>query len=125
MAAQFVRFANLEEAFLAHAWLLCDPRFGPAFAVRDDWKQFAERLGPKASPMDMEHCGYSTNPSYSAEIISLVRHYRLHDPRALEWFATGRDPGHRVLEPSEYQTLGKGIAGSTDEPLKSLAARNS
>ena len=61
--------------------------------MRDDWKQFAERLGPKTSQLDMEHCGYSTNPSYSAELIKLVSLYRLNDPRALEWYATGKDPG--------------------------------
>jgi flagellum-specific peptidoglycan hydrolase FlgJ len=109
MTIPFLRFPNLDEAFLAHARLLCSPRYGPAFAVRDDWKQFAERLGPQASPMDMEHCGYSTNPSYSAEIISLVSRYRLNDPRALQWFATGRDPGHRAIR-------------LEDDPLKTSAA---
>jgi len=57
------------------------------------WQQFAERLGPKTSQLDLEHCGYSTNPSYSAELIKLVNLYRLNDPRALEWYATGKDPG--------------------------------
>ena len=93
MIAQFQRFPNLEEAFRAHALLLLAPRYRPAFEVRDDWKQFAERLGPKTSPLDSEHCGYSTNPSYSAELIKLVKSYRLDDPRALQWFATGTDPG--------------------------------
>jgi flagellum-specific peptidoglycan hydrolase FlgJ len=96
MIAQFQRFPNLTEAFIAHAHLLRAPRYRPAFAVRHDWKQFAKRLGPKSSPLDSEHCGYSTNPSYSAEIIKLVLMYRLDDPRALEWFATGKDPGHQV-----------------------------
>jgi len=91
--AQFQRFPNLDEAFTAHALLLRGPRYRPAFAVRDDWKKFAERLGPKTSQLDMEHCGYSTNPSYSAELIKLVTLYRLNDPRALQWFATGKDPG--------------------------------
>ncbi|HMD85141.1 MAG TPA: hypothetical protein VKO18_10630 [Terriglobia bacterium] len=122
---QFQRFPNLDKAFGAHARLLCSPRYRPAFAVRDDWKQFAERLGPKASPLDMEHCGYSTNPSYSAEIITLVGRYRLNDPRALQWFATGKDPGHRAIEPSDHRAIGENIAGSTDEPLKSFVACNS
>ena len=94
--AQFQRFPNLDEAFTAHALLLCAPRYRPAFEVRDDWKQFAERLGPKTSPLDTEHCGYSTNPSYSAELIKLVSLYRLNDPRALQWFATGKDPGAAI-----------------------------
>jgi flagellum-specific peptidoglycan hydrolase FlgJ len=91
--SQYRRFANLEEAFITHARLLCSPRYWPAFAARAHWKEFAERLGPKVSEMDTEHCGYSTNPSYSAEIISLVGRYRLNDPRALQWLATGKDPG--------------------------------
>jgi flagellum-specific peptidoglycan hydrolase FlgJ len=50
--AQFQRFPNLNEAFTAHALLLRAPRYRPAFAVRGDWKQFAERLGPKASQLE-------------------------------------------------------------------------
>jgi flagellum-specific peptidoglycan hydrolase FlgJ len=103
--AQFQRFPNLTEAFIAHAQLLRGPRYRPAFAVRHDWKQFAERLGPKTSPLDSEHCGYSTNPSYSAEIIKLVALYRLDDPRALQWFATGKDPGHRAIESSGHRVI--------------------
>jgi flagellum-specific peptidoglycan hydrolase FlgJ len=90
--AQFQRFPNLDEAFRAHALLLRSPRYRPAFAARADWKQFAERLGPKTSQLDSEHCGYSTNPSYSAEITKLVELYRLNDPRAQQWYATGKDP---------------------------------
>ncbi len=97
MIAEFQRFPNLDEAFRAHALLLRSPRYRPAFDVRDDWKQFAERLGPKASPLDSEHCGYSTNPSYSAELVKLVSLYRLDDPRALQWFATGKDPGAQMV----------------------------
>lgn len=61
------------------------------------WQKFAERLGPPTSALDTEHCGYSTNPSYSAELVKLVRLYRLDDPRAIEWYATGRDPGPAIL----------------------------
>ena len=93
ISAEFQRFPNLDEAFRAHALLLRSPRYRPAFAVRGDWKKFAERLGPKISPLDSEHCGYSTNPSYSAELIKLVTLYRLDDPRAVQWFATGNAPG--------------------------------
>ncbi len=91
--AQFQRFPNLAEAFRAHALLLRGPRYQPAFEARADWKQFAERLGPKTSQLDPDHCGYSTNPSYSADLIRLVNLYRLNDPRALQWYATGEDPG--------------------------------
>lgn len=65
---------------------------GPAAEV-PIWQQFAERLGPQTSPLDLERCGYSTCPNYSAELTKLVHRYRLNDPRALQWFATGRDPG--------------------------------
>jgi flagellum-specific peptidoglycan hydrolase FlgJ len=89
MIAQFQRFPNLTEAFKAHAQLLCSPRYRPAFAVRHDWKQFAERLGPKSSLLDTGHCGYSTNPSYSAELTTLVDSYQLDDSRTLRWYASG------------------------------------
>jgi hypothetical protein len=45
------------------------PRHRPAFTAQGDVKQFAERLGTKASPLDSEHCGYSTTPSHSAKRI--------------------------------------------------------
>jgi flagellum-specific peptidoglycan hydrolase FlgJ len=92
VVAQFQRFPNLAEASTAHAQLLRAPRYRPAYEVRHDWKQFAERLGPKSSSLDSEHCGYSTNPSYSAELIKLVELYRLNDPRALHWYAKGGGP---------------------------------
>ncbi len=95
--AQFQRFPDLTEAFKAHARLLLSPHYRPAYEVRHDWKQFAERLGPKKSQQDTDHCGYSTNPSYSALLINLVNTYRLDDPRAQEWLSTGKDPGP-VLE---------------------------
>lgn len=108
MLAKFQRFPNLAEAFRCHALLLArSPRYRPAMktviggpgissakeqqgAPTDAWKQFAERLGPKTSPLDSEHCGYSTNPSYSAELIKLVEIYRLNDPRTIQFYATGR-----------------------------------
>jgi flagellum-specific peptidoglycan hydrolase FlgJ len=125
MIAQFQRFPNLTQAFIAHAQLMQSPRYRPAFDVRHDWKQFAERLGPKASPLDSEHCGYSTNPSYSAELIKLVNLYRLNDPRAVEWYATGRDPGNRAIEPSDHRviessaqrSIGASAIPRTDEPM--------
>jgi len=127
MIAEFQRFPNLEEAFRAHALLLRSPRYRPAFAVRDDWKQFAERLGPKSSPLDTEHCGYSTNPSYSAELCKLVSLYRLDDPRALQWFATGKDPGNLAIGSSDHLTIGSLQQSTNDppmnhDPLKSSSA---
>ena len=113
--AQFQRFPNLAEAFTAHAQLLRAPRYRPAFEVRHDWKQFAERLGPKSSPLDSEHCGYSTNPSYSAELIKLVELYRLNDPRALQWYATGVDPHQPSAEGSKQKPVGSKRKADADE----------
>jgi flagellum-specific peptidoglycan hydrolase FlgJ len=136
IVAQFQRFPNLAEAFIAHAQLLRSPRYRPAFNVRHDWKQFAERLGPKASTLDSEHCGYSTNPNYSAELIRLVNLYRLNDPRAVEWYATGTDPGNRAIEHSSQRIIGPVVNGeiaapgtdaqvgrSTDAPIERQPAR--
>jgi flagellum-specific peptidoglycan hydrolase FlgJ len=99
--AEFVRFPSLASAFQGHAMLLRSPAYAPAYSVRDFPTEFAERLGPKTSQTDHEHCGYSTNPSYSAELIKAVNVYRLNDPRALEWYATGKDP-----EGSRQQAMG-------------------
>ncbi|MGD1154554.1 MAG: glucosaminidase domain-containing protein [Terriglobia bacterium] len=96
--AEFRRFPNLTEAFKAHARLLLTPRYRPAYEARHDWRQFAERLGPKQSEHDADHCGYSTNPSYSARLITLVETYRLDDRRALDWLASGKDPGPVLAE---------------------------
>jgi len=110
--AQFQRFPNLEEAFRAHALLLRGPRYLPAFEVRGDWKQFAERLGPKTSSADKEHCGYSTSPCYSASLIQLVDLYGLNDPSTLAWFATGRPPGDAM----QVTGLATRDSGSALEP---------
>ena len=90
--AEFQRYPRLEEGFTGHSLLLRAPHYAPAYALRKDWKEFAERLGPKTSPSDSEHCGYSTNPSYSAELIKIVNLYRLDDKRAQQWYCTGKDP---------------------------------
>lgn len=99
---KFQRFGSLEDGFTGHAGLLMRPRYRPCMdaladpAVPDSRsriQKFAERLGPKTSPDDREHCGYSTNPLYSAELVKLIEEYRLDDPRALDWYATGKDPG--------------------------------
>jgi len=100
MIAEFQRFPNLAEAFRAHARLLLTPHYRPAYEVRHDWKQFAERLGPPQSPLDRDHCGYATNPNYSALLINLVTLYRLNDPRIQQWLATGHDPGPSPAGPS-------------------------
>jgi flagellum-specific peptidoglycan hydrolase FlgJ len=124
--AQFQRFPNLHEAFAAHAQLLRGPRYRPAYAVRGDWKKFAERLGPKPSPLDTEHCGYSTNPSYSAELIKLVSLYGLDDPGALESYARGQEPvagnGARETAPLHSERDGEQVPGNlTSNPQKGIS----
>jgi flagellum-specific peptidoglycan hydrolase FlgJ len=91
--AEFQAFHNLKDAFVRHGLLLMRPRYQPAFAERGNWQLFAERLGPKTSPTDTEHCGYSTNPSYSARLVKLVTLYGLDIPSRLALFAQGIDPG--------------------------------
>jgi len=36
-----------------------------------------------------------------------VNLYRLNDPRALKWYATGMDPGYRAIEPSGHRAIEK------------------
>ena len=81
--------------------LLMRPRYRAAYAVRGDWQKFAAALGPKVSPLDSEHCGYSTNPGYAALISELVREFGLDNPRALAWFAEGADPQMAPISPME------------------------
>jgi flagellum-specific peptidoglycan hydrolase FlgJ len=91
--AEFQIFATEQDCFTRHSLLLMGPRYQAAYAARCDWKKFAERLGPRSSPVDQEHCGYSTNPSYSATIAQLVYEFHLDDRYHLDYYAIGRDPG--------------------------------
>lgn len=104
--AQFQRFPDLREAFAAHALLLLRPHYRPCMDALSDpaipdpiakIQKFAERLGPKTSANDSEHCGYSTNPDYSALLMKLIEEFRLDDERALEWYASGRDPAQMAV----------------------------
>jgi flagellum-specific peptidoglycan hydrolase FlgJ len=66
--------------------------YRPAYAERGNWQLFAERLGPKTSATDTEHCGYSTNPRYSATLTQLITEFRLDDPKVLAGFDAGQAP---------------------------------
>jgi hypothetical protein len=99
----FRHFTSLVEAFKAYHTLILEPRYAPARAAigratveNPGWKLFALALGPKLSPSDSEHCGYSTTPGYGATICKFITHFRLFDQRALEWFRTGNDPGPQI-----------------------------
>lgn len=95
--AQFQRFPNLNEAFVAHSALLIGPRYAPAYDARADWNKFAALLGPKSESNPLG-CGYSTNPGYAATLTQIVKECRLDDPRALAWYATGKDPGAQTAQ---------------------------
>lgn len=96
--AHFQRFPDLWEAFDAHALLLLRMGCGGV-----PWLRVAAQLGPKNSKTDLEHCGYSTNPGYAAELIRLVDLYRLNEPRAQQWFATGKDPGPQMTQIAQME----------------------
>jgi flagellum-specific peptidoglycan hydrolase FlgJ len=90
--AQFQRFPSLHEAFTAPALLLQRPRYITAYEERNDWKKFAECLGPK-TPDNPGACGYSTEPQYSADLVKLIDQYHLDDLRTLEVYKAGPKPG--------------------------------
>ena len=98
--AEFQRFPDLAEAFRYHASLLAtSPRYAPARRALEGagtgnaWREFARRLGPKVTPTDAEHCGYSTNPRYADELIALIERYRLDDPPVQQWLCGGQAVG--------------------------------
>ncbi len=97
MLAQFQRFPSLRESFTAHCLLLMTPWYRAAYAARGNWQTFAALLGPK-TPVNLQACGYSTEPEYAARLIGAVTDYRLDDPRALAWYATGKDPGPQISQ---------------------------
>ncbi len=90
--AAFQCFPNLQDCFTAHSLLLMRPWYAAAYAARTDWKKFAARLGPKTCSLDQQHCGYSTNPGYAAELALLVLLYHLDDAQALAGYAQGKAP---------------------------------
>ena len=105
MPALFRRFPTLLEGWIAHWFLLKTARYAPAMralarATKENpgWKLFCLALGPKTSEQDTEHCGYSTNPEYGAELCQLIIQFRLFEPRTLTWFATGQDPGSQATK---------------------------
>jgi flagellum-specific peptidoglycan hydrolase FlgJ len=105
--AEFQKFPNLREAFTAHCLLLMTPWYRAAYAERGNWQHFAALLGPK-NPENPSACGYSTEPEYAARLIAAVKDYRLDDPRALAWYAEGKDPGPQIAPISQ---TGAGASG--------------
>jgi flagellum-specific peptidoglycan hydrolase FlgJ len=62
--ADFVKYDNADESFQAHATLLAEAwRYAPAMKVRWSPARFADAL---------QACGYSTNPHYAADLMTLV-----------------------------------------------------
>lgn len=81
---KFQKYPDLTAAFSDHGRLLQTPRYKPAFDLIPDWRGFAVALGPKQSPTDNQHCGYSTNPSYGNMLVASINAYHFDDPAALQ-----------------------------------------
>lgn len=67
--ADFARYADLSASFDAHAQLLASAsRYRPAMAVCHD---------PEAMCIELQKCGYSTNPSYAVTLAKIIHDYDL------------------------------------------------
>jgi flagellum-specific peptidoglycan hydrolase FlgJ len=67
--AHFARYTSPAEGFLSHAVLLATTmRYKPAMAVADAPYKFCVQL---------QKCGYSTNPAYAEELWTLIERYDL------------------------------------------------
>jgi flagellum-specific peptidoglycan hydrolase FlgJ len=67
--ANFARYGSAVDCFAAHAHLISStPRYAPAMACFRDVYEFANRL---------QHCGYSTEPTYGDRLGELIRAYNL------------------------------------------------
>jgi len=67
--AKFARYASPAASFDAHAVLLAlTARYKPAMAVRNNAAAYA---------LELQVCGYSTNPAYGSELGNLIRLYDL------------------------------------------------
>lgn len=69
MAQRFAKYHGQEESFYAHAKLLATlPRYAPAMQQANDYVAFCAEL---------QHCGYSTSPTYAADLLTLIRQNNL------------------------------------------------
>ncbi len=67
--AKFARYPSPAQSFAAHAQLLSlAERYKPAMAVAHD---------PEAFAMELQQCGYSTNPGYAVSLMQLVAEFDL------------------------------------------------
>ncbi|MDR3723285.1 MAG: glucosaminidase domain-containing protein [Terracidiphilus sp.] len=67
--ARFARYASPAEGFAAHAVLLATTvRYKPAMAVAADPYKFCVQI---------QKCGYSTNPAYAEELWTLIERFDL------------------------------------------------
>jgi flagellum-specific peptidoglycan hydrolase FlgJ len=68
--ALFAKFTTETGCFDAHASLLMNaPRYKPAMLAADHPNVFA---------VDLQKCGYSTSPTYGADLMTLMRDYNLY-----------------------------------------------
>ena len=61
--ASFRDYDSLQSAFLAHARLLCSPRYAAGAPVKDNLPAFVHAIAPV----------YATDPDYAAKILDLIR----------------------------------------------------
>ncbi|MGH9580047.1 MAG: glycoside hydrolase family 73 protein, partial [Terriglobales bacterium] len=75
-AARFRKFPSLAACFARHGELLATlPRYGPAMACASD---------PLAFALELQRCGYATDPKYPAKLAAIIGQYNLtqYDRRA-------------------------------------------
>ena len=66
----FRAYASVADSFADHAQFLVEnPRYASAFAVKNDPRQFARELA---------RAGYATDPAYASKLISLMDQYNLY-----------------------------------------------
>jgi flagellum-specific peptidoglycan hydrolase FlgJ len=71
IVANFEKFATPDAAFDAHGELIAtSTRYRPAMAEKDDPFEFA---------VELEKCGYSTDPEYAKKLASIIMVYNLKD----------------------------------------------
>jgi flagellum-specific peptidoglycan hydrolase FlgJ len=68
----FRKYSTLQESVSDHAHFLQKARYEPAMAVRKDYKEFCVQL---------QRCGYATDPKYPQKLIQIIDDYQLskHD----------------------------------------------
>lgn len=71
----FKNFVSADDAFLAHAELLCAPQFAHAAPLKDNYAGFIKAISPPSKP------AYATDPDYADKLIRLIQiqHFDQYD----------------------------------------------